>query len=385
MTENEGSQAYMKKSVCIITWARSNNYGSNLQALGLAKTLEALGYDVYFMHKFRVKSFYLKHPTLLFSRVLNKINKKRAKAFFTPVPYIISEERTEKMNRFREEHYKYKSYYTSDSWQKDIDDGIVFICGSDIIWNPARGYPALNFADIAYFAKLNRFSYASSVGAQELPKKYYRAYRRYLGSMKEIGVREQVVADMLEPIIGRKPTKVVDPSLLLTAEQWDELADHAELSVTVDPNGFVLCYYVMNDPRYWDYVKKVEDATGLQIIVLPMHEMDETQPYSIVLDGTPCEFLWLIKHACFICTDSFHACVASMIYHKEFYLLPRTRKAENAKYDDFLTRYQLTSQKIEDESSFIRRPEIDYGYADEQLKKDRAFSLEFIREALNEC
>lgn len=374
-----------KRSVCVVTWFGTENYGSNLQSIGFSKTLTKLGYKPYFMERFRVKSFLLKHPVLLYARVINRINLNKRKAFFSPVPYTISTERKIRLEKFKNDHFMTKSYQSSAEWKKDIKEDIIFACGSDILWNPARGYPAINFLDIAYYAGLSRFSYASSIGALELPKKYYRAYKRYLASMKAVGVREQAVADMLEPIIGRKPIRVVDPSLLLTASDWDEFADKAELSVKTDPKGFIVCYFVMNDPRYWEYVRKVETETGLQIIVLPMHEQDEQQPYSVVLDGTTYEFLWLIKNAEFVVTDSFHACVASMIYHKEFYLMRRTRKSEDAKYNDFLGRYHLMDRAISDETVFKRNPGIDYTYADEQLEKDRDFSMDFLKNTLKNC
>ena len=375
----------MKREICIVTWFGTENYGSNLQAIGLSRTLKELGYEPYFMEKFKVKSFLLRHPNLLYARVINRINLNKRKAFFSPVPYTISPERKARVDKFKTDHFKTKNYYSSESWKKDVDNHIIFACGSDILWNPARGYPAINFLDIAYYAGLSRFSYASSVGALELPKDYYKAYKRYHGSMKAVGVREEAVADMFEPILGFKPTKVVDPSLLRTADQWDEFANHAELSVEIDKRGFILCYFVMNDPRYWGYVKKVEEETGLQIVVLPMHKQDEEQGYDAVLDGTTYEFLWLIKNATFICTDSFHACVASMIYHKEFYLLRRTRKSEDAKYNDFLGRYKLENRAVTDESKFVRKEQIDYSYADRKLEEDRKFSLDFLKGTLENC
>ena len=141
----------------------------------------------------------------------------------------------------------------------------------------------------------------------------------------------------------------------------------------------------MNDPRYWEYVKIVKDAVGLQVIVLPMHEQDELQPYTIVSDGTTYEFLWLIKNASLICTDSFHACVVSLIYHKEFYLLRRSRKAENAKYDDLLRQYRLEDRLVNDEHSFIRKSKIDYSYVDEQLEKDRESANGYLKQTLCKC
>ncbi len=371
--------------ICIVTFFGTENYGSNIQALGLKHTLTSFGYGVSFLEKFSYKMFYIRHPKLTYARLVNKLQKKQRKAFFLPEEYKKTEERETRLKKFTKDNFTLKSYVSSAEWKKAIEDKTIFVSGSDIVWNPARGYPAVPFLDFAYYAGLSRFSYASSVGATKLPKKYYRAYKRYLGSMIEVGVREQSVVDMLEPIIHRKVTKVVDPSLLLTTDEWDKYAEKAKLSVPISKDGYILCYFVMKDSRYWEYVKKIREKTNKQIIVLPMHHIDEEQPYDIVLDGTPYEFIWLIKNADFICTDSFHACAVSLLYQKEFYLLRRTRKAEDAKYDDFLNRYHLTERIVSDENVFNLKPCTDYTYAQEQLKKDRNFSMEFLKKVIAEC
>ncbi len=373
------------KAVNIVTFFKSNNYGSNLQAIALSRVLKKKGYEVSFLERFSVKSYLLKHPVLLFAKIYNKIIRKKTKQFFTPIPYAISEKRQKRLSVFREQYFRSVSYIKADEWEKAISQRTVFVAGSDILWNPARGYPEKEFLDFAYYAKLPRFSYASSVGAQKLPKKFYHAYRRYLGSMVEVGVREQSVADMLEAIIHRNVTKVVDPSLLLTADEWDQFSDKAELSVPVSKEGFILCYFVMNDSRYWEYVQKIRKATDKQIIVLPMHRLDEEQPYDVILDGTPYEFIWLIKHADFICTDSFHVCAVSLIYEKDFYLLRRTRKAEDAKYDDFLNRYHLSGRVVTNENEFVEKTPTDYSFAEKQLEKDRAFSFDFLDRTITAC
>ena len=372
------------KTVGIVTWFGTDNYGSNLQAIGLAAAVRACGYDAFFLEKFKVKSFMLRHPRLLAARLLNRVNEKKRKAFFVPVPYQLSAERKERLRKFKKDNYTARTFEDAADWEKAVSEGTIFAAGSDIVWNPARGYPAVNFLDFAYYAGLPRFSYASSIGALELPRKYYRAYRRYLGSLEEISVREQAAADMLEPVIGRKATRVADPSLLLSAGEWDALADKAELSVTPSPGGYILCYFVMQDPRYWAYMKLAQSKTGLQVIVLPMHDLDEQQPYEIVRDGTPYEFVRLIRDASLVCTDSFHACVLSLIYEKEFYLLRRARKAEDAKYDDFLGRYRLGDRAVRDETVFERK-DVDYSFAREELARDREFSFAFLKKALAEC
>lgn len=57
------------KKICIVTWYKSTNYGSQFQAMGLYKYLESKGYDVSFLNKYEVLSYYLLHPTLLVSRL----------------------------------------------------------------------------------------------------------------------------------------------------------------------------------------------------------------------------------------------------------------------------------------------------------------------------
>lgn len=374
-----------KREICIKTWYGTDNYGSNLQAIGLSETLKVLGYDVYFLKRFMVIPFMLKHPSMFFARVYNAFNLKKSKKFFTPVPYIVSDKRKERLVRFKSEHFKEKEYKTLDDWYIDVINNVIFVAGSDIIWNPAKGYPATSFLDFAYYAKLNRFSYASSVGAQELPRKYYKAYKKYLGSMKGVSVREQAVANMFEPIIQKNVVKVLDPTFLLSREYWEEFSKKAKIPVGINCSNFVLVYFVMEDPRYWDYVRKIKEQTGFKIIVLPMHHSDENQPFDIITDGTPYEFVWLIKNACFVCTDSFHACVLSIIFHKEFYLIRRKRKSEDDKYNDLLTRYHLTDRIVTNETNFLRNEKVDYAYADKYIESDRNDSMNYLIRTLEEC
>lgn len=372
------------KKLCITTFYGSENYGSNLQAVGLSEFFKSAGYEVFFLSAFKNLPFILKHPMLFYAKAINKINKKKYMAFFIPETYAISTEREQRLKDFRDEHFCTLDYKDSREWKEAIRNKTIFVAGSDIIWNPAKGYPATFFLDFAYYAKLPRFSYGTSVGAKKLPTQYYRAYRRYLGSMLGVGVREQSVADELEQIIDRKVNTVVDPSLLLTRSEWDKFAEKAQIP-DLESTDYVLCYFVMNDSRYWDYVKHIREQTGMEIVVLPMHKEDEDKPYTIITDGTPYEFIKLIKDASFVCTDSFHACIVSMIYEKDFYLLRRKRKAEDAKYKNLLSRYQLMDRVVKDETKFIEKPQTDYSRARLILEADRERSIAYLNSVLQKC
>lgn len=369
------------KKICLVTFYKSNNYGTNLQALALETVLKKWNYDVSFLKTFQVKSEFLKHPMLLYAWLSLKHNLEKNHAFYHPEAYDITLERKERIEQFQKKYFKEVSYVTNNDWKEAINENVIFVAGSDIIWNPVRGYPGRYFLDFAYYGGFNRFSYASSVGELEFPQKYYRAYKRYLRSMVAVGVREQSVADKLTKILGIKVNKVVDPTLLLTREEWMRFSKN---SIVKRKTGFILCYFVMKDERYWKYMDVVSKQTQKSIIVLPMHYIDEQQPYEIITNGTAYEFVWLIEHADFVCTDSFHACAISTIFNKDFYLLKRIRKSEDEKYNDFLVHYHLTDRVVVDENRFDEH-KTNYKYANELLIKDRELSYDFLDMALSKC
>lgn len=383
----------IKGNVIVVTGFRGGNYGTKLQSTALCKYFEQLGYRTSILEKFSYKGYFLKHPDIGFTRILKRIitRKDTEKFFDDKEHYYYSTKRENRLEEYDAENYRPVTIATKDQFDKTVNADTTFVVGSDIIWQPAMGVPGYWFLDFIYHTKLNRFSYATSIGANDLPEKYYRYYRKYLEKFSAIGVRETTAERLLEPIIRRDVTQVIDPTLLHDTSFWDQYADNARLSViSIQPQHYVFCYFVMHDPRYWDYMKLVADylASNLetkdyQIVVLPMHQIDELQPYTVILDGTPYEFVYLIKNAAFIVTDSFHACAFSLNYRKEFYLLRRERKDEDSKYDDFFARYGLMDRSINNREVFNRSMSIDYEYAHNKLEEDRTFAMNFIKKALS--
>lgn len=368
--------------ICIATYFEGVNYGSRLQATALAEYFRGKGYEVAFIDGFSAKRFLLRHPSLILARVRNKLFTRERRAFFAPVQYDPSAARLKRLEDYTDAHCPRVNFDSDEKWESAMRNGDIFVSGGDIIWQPAIGYPTRFMLDFVYFTDLTRFSFGSSMGRATLPNRLRRVYRKYLSGYRAVGVREAGTARLLQAVTGRPVEKVVDPTLLLDAAQWDVFASRAQLSVKAEPGRYILCYFVMDDPEYWAYAEKLRAARGLEVIVLPMHAADERLPYSVVLDGTPYEFLWLIKHAAVICTDSLHACIFSLIYKKQFQLLRRARKAEDEKYDDFLSRYHLEPCAVSDRSAPKPDADIDYASAHRQLDIDRKQAFAYLEKAL---
>ena len=367
----------------IVTFYNGLNYGSMLQAAALHKVLRKLGVESRFLDRFQVMTFILVHPSLLVTRVHRKLTETRRKRFFLPTDYVKTKEKQNRLAEFEVEETPVISFTDHRLWRGAIHRRTVFIAGSDITWNPANGIPGKYFLDFAVAAGLPCFSYAASIGAKALPKKWGQRYRHLLGEYLAVGVREHESIALLRPYYDGHIEQVVDPTLLLTAVEWDVFANKAALSVNVKPDSYILCYFVMDDDRYWDYAKHVQDYFCLPVIVLPMHAADGVgQNWIRVEDAAPYEFVWLVKNATVVLTDSFHACSFCLTYEKEFYLLRRERKAEDSKYNDFLSRYSLESRVVTNESHFERAL---ISYSDETLQvleRDRERSMRFLLETI---
>lgn len=77
-----------------------------------------------------------------------------------------------------------------------------------------------------------------------------------------------------------------------------------------------------NNPNQRDIVKELKDMTGMKIVAL--QHLDEYIPSDegfadeAPYDVGPAEFLNYIRNAEYICTDSFHCSVFSILYKKKF-------------------------------------------------------------------
>src|SRR5699024_8399387 len=117
----------------------------------------------------------------------------------------------------------------------------LFISGSDQVWNLK-----LTNNDYNYFLKFvkddnKKVSYASSFGYSNIPEEYRENSIKYLNKYKIITVREKKGQQIIENIVKRNATTVLDPTLLLNKEEWMKLAKPPTFKM---PNKYILLYLV---------------------------------------------------------------------------------------------------------------------------------------------
>ena len=366
-------QKYMKR-LSIITWVGSANYGTSLQCFALYKKLNNMGYEVACLRPFE--------QPFTWKSALKNVAKHLG------ILYLIrrlSFARTPKLRKtynFMTRYYVTDSVYCSYSLKKLLRNTDVFITGSDQIWNTYYKYDPFYFLGFTDCNK--KISYASSIGADNIPQEYYEKVHNHLTQFSHIAVREDTAVKVLKDMLGRDDiTKVLDPTLLLESEEWKSIAQKAEIEVPL-PSRYILCYFVGNNDSYIQYVERIKQLTGINdvIMITSIEHPDFTIPSALLYrNAGPIEFVSLIQNASFVCTDSFHATVFSINLSRNFAEFVRfkdgEKKAQNSRIYDVLEHYNLMDRLCTDKY-FIQEECVDFDKVHSILENDRKISLDYL-------
>ena len=196
------------------------------------------------------------------------------------------------------------------------------ITGSDQVWNFAWFNPAF-FLDFPEY-RGKKIAYAASAGKSEFCEQEAEYLKGTLASFNAVSVREADLVDVLDHLIETDTVEqTVDPTLLLSTEDWDEIA-----SPRLIQEKYLFCYYLHNDENLRKLSEKFAKEHHLKLAVIPFPGIEfnlaDVRFGKYRFDeADPSDFISLIKHAEYVFTDSFHATVFSLLYGKQFISFPR--------------------------------------------------------------
>ena len=316
----------------IITFLHNDNFGSALQAYALQRTVRELGYECIHLdyHPDRIE----KIRNMLMSGnspklILDGIRKREVRADQNG-----ARRKSEAIPAFYRKRMCLSAPCRNQKELKKASRNCdLLLCGSDQIWNPVWLNPAyfLTFAG----QDMPKAAYAASLGVSQLPKQSkIRKIRRWTKDFRAVSVREQEGAELLKQMTGRMADVMPDPVCLLSAAEWNEIAGRA-------PAGepYLLCYFIGNNPDYWERVKKLQQETGLRTVVLPVTAESYRSGYELLDGAGPEEFLAAVRNAACFCTDSFHGLVFGTLFGTRTVLIRRYREddpeSKNSRVDQF--------------------------------------------------
>ena len=114
-------------------------------------------------------------------------------------------------------------------------------------------------------------------------------------------------------------------------------------------------------------------------------EYDENFGDYKLYDVDPTKFVNLIRNAEYICTDSFHGTVFSILNHKKFMTFNRfdesSKNSRNSRIDSLCNQLNIEDRRYKQDILKIEK-EIDYQSIDKKIEKLREDSYIFLKNAL---
>jgi len=377
------------KTIGIITIVKVNNYGAELQAFALQHKLCLMGYDAEIID-------YLFYKNKGFKR--EKISKpfyhfplkKKIKEWLLPyyenlrsLPYKKNQKKRDKLfENFHKSFTKFsiKTYHSYSELYDYCPKYDIYCVGSDQVWNPScftSLYPYfLTFAPEG----ARKISYASSFGVRTLPTDAIQGYKRGLSGLDAISVREQSGVNLVEKICGKKANLVLDPTLLLSRDEWRTVANHSKV-----PDKPYILLYVLKDSEFATQraleIAKKQNLIVVRLCKLAYKQDKEDSGIIDIIDAGPGDFVGLFDNASYVVTNSFHGTAFSINFNKQFTVVLKPNKDNNSRMLDLLTLVGLKDQIVyEGNNKFAHT--VDYEIVNKKLSTEKQFSLDYLKRAI---
>lgn len=302
----------------IITIHRLVNFGTALQAYALQYYLQKeTGHQIEIIDYIFPNSFHHERKRLI----------KKIRGYVRIILDYMFEKKyeyTHKFLEFQKEYFnlsvQHYTNVTSLSENPPLYD--IYITGSDQVWNTKTVKNDPNFYLCFVPQNKPKIAFSACFSNNKIDNRYKSSIKKRLSDYKYIGVREKSAVDIIRDL--ELPKNIVlcntcDPTLLLSKEDYSEIASESKLDIK---GNYILVYimmYAFNPyPALSNILEQIQKETGLPIVVIGDSKFRYKGKYKFIKGIGPIDFLWLFEHASYVITSSFHGTMFSLIFRKPF-------------------------------------------------------------------
>lgn len=375
----------------ILTLPLHTNYGGNLQAYALMKTLKGLGHDVWLINRRPNKINSLKFPFTLMKRIVKK--------------YLLKQSEIE---IFLEHKYKKEYPIISQYTQPFIENNIfpqtvsitsssdfprllkdynfqAIIVGSDQVWRP-KYVSVIEEYYLSFISSdsCKKISYAASFGTSDWEYTIDQALKckNEIKKFDFVSVREDSGVELCSNHFEINAQRVLDPTMLLNSKDYISLFEN-QISKQEEA-GEILVYLLDENKEKKSIVSFIEKSLSKKSFLV--NSQTENKQASLESRIAPPTEDWLrgFQKASFIISDSFHACVFSIIFNKPFIAIGN-KKRGITRFTSLLNLFGLETRlvfSLEELSKDLVNQNIDYNKVNSILEDERNKSINFLKAAL---
>ncbi len=376
----------MKKTAIVTLFHGNYNYGGVLQAYALQNCLLEMGVESDVLRMDRKNSAGFRRGQ----------EKEKPKGSLPHTIYVklcsylknlLLARRKKAYDRFMRDAFSASdTVYTDANLHEANDRYDCFITGSDQVWNP-------NFSSDSTFLKFvddrhRKISYAASIGVDSVEEEFLQYMVPLVDRLDAVSVREPSAVTILTGRVHKDVCCVLDPTLLLSKEKWEELCQPGKRK-----NDYIFVYLLGMSEQNYRMVQSVAKTLHLRVVMIPFGTMWLHREVLLLhgkwaLSASPVDFLTLLHDARYVITDSFHGAVFSLLFHKDFCALERKNGNKssrlNARLSDLLGTVGLEERLQRDAAGAAKvlQKEIDFEPVDARLAEKIEYSKGFLRRAL---
>lgn len=360
--------------VGILTQPLSRNYGGILQNYALQQVLREMGHEPYTfdLGLYTWKDWFIITIKCIIKKIIGIL------CTFPENPsHRRNQEKT--LRKFVTKHIALASPRCKRPTPKQIlkYKFQAIIVGSDQVWRPKYNYPIEKmFLDFTHDLDIKRIAYAASFGTSdwEYTEKQTENCRVLAQKFDAISEREDSGIELCEKYLNVSATHVLDPTMLLTKDDYNKLI----ADIPISKENYLFAYILDEDENKMSFITKIAREKRLTPIIIGAgKELKDSDSIE--------KWLAYFRDAKFVVTDSFHGAVFSIIYSKGFVVIGNFRRGVN-RMQSLLTMFNLsdcllrTPMDMEFMQNDIKN--INWEYVNEELDKKRKMSIIFLRENL---
>lgn len=370
----------------ILTFFDAKNYGAALQAFALQRVIKDIGYESEFIRFIEEKrelpdqmdwSAYLR---------IFKNNNYSLKNYM--MARSIEHSKYNRFDEFCERYMKlsHRAYYKLEDLRQYETEYDGYICGSDMVWSDIG--QNLNVFFLMFTSENKRISYAPSITGREDESEEERCfYRDRLNGIKYLSCREKSGVQYIKKTTGRDAALVLDPTLLLTKDQWRRAFN---LDHHMGGKPYILCYMFGGTSKKFqkkiDILKRNYDMS-VRYIPVSNRELQHELRDGVIPDYGPQEFVQMFYQAGMVLTNSYHGLLFSIIMEKPFLVFHREKNNEWHKHEERLANVlqQLHLENryfYENESFEAFDVKLEYSFINKRIDEQRYQSIQYLQRAL---
>ncbi len=366
----------------VLTLPLHTNYGGILQAYALQTVLERMGHEVYLIEK-RRKSLKLplwKAPLSYGKRIVKNLTGH-------PFPIFYEQKINRETQIIRQNTDKFISKYikrkiVNDYYDIQENDFDAIVVGSDQIWRPKYFHEIEHaYLDFTEGWNIRRIAYAPSFGTDEweyTPKQTERCCI-LIKDFNAVSVRESSGVNLCREYLGINAIHVLDPTMLLCKNDYIKLFENAKIPQS---NGTFLCYILDETQETTDLINKIAKERDLQPFRVNSKVENISAPLKERIQPPIEQWLRGFYDAELVITDSFHACVFSILFQKPFIMMGNINRGLS-RFSSLICMLGLEDKLIMDNHMYKVFTDIDWNKVLSVLITKKNSAITFLSNKLN--